>query len=133
MFAGMQQAIESVCPNCHQIFRPDSRNAYHQVFCARPPCQRARRSEMQRVRRRIQNPPRGPHDEGVYDAVMTLRNPLMIGLLSQLLGSVSMEEIEEFMRRLIRKGCDILDPQARAPIDRKRPKIGLFRRAQPKS
>ena len=44
----MDMAKRSKCANCHQPFRVDTRNAWHQRYCAEPRCRSASKSASQR-------------------------------------------------------------------------------------
>ena len=97
------------CLSCIQPFFPDSRNGQRQQYCGRPDCQNVRRKMNQRLRRsRSQDIVRVRSGQKPTEASWLLRNPLFVGLISQLLDSVLPDDIEAYSRRAIAKGLDIL-------------------------
>jgi hypothetical protein len=44
----MDLAKRSKCANCHQLFRADARNAWHQRYCEEPACRSASKAASQR-------------------------------------------------------------------------------------
>ena len=113
------------CQACKKPFISDSRHQDRQRFCSRPACQRARRRANQNLRRSRAKgilplpkttllAPQGqlaaeaamkPHE-----AALAQFHPVIIGLVSQLVDSTSLEDILVFMRRCAARGQDILYP-----------------------
>ena len=89
---------------------PDFRNRKRQLFCALPDCQCQRRSQAQRERRS------GPRKETSLarrlkpsEAAWLKKHPLIIGLISVLVGSTDLNEIETFCAAASERGRRILD------------------------
>src|SRR6266403_2095957 len=97
------------CEACGKSFTPDFRNRKRQVFCGLAECQRQRRNQAQRERRRI------PRKEGLRtrrlkpsEAAWLKKHPLIIGLISVLMGSTDLNEIETFCAAASERGRRIL-------------------------
>ena len=84
------------------------KNAKRQAFCNRPACQRFRRTEAQRQRRK-----RAKAEATLTrllkpsEADWLRRNPLIVGLISMLIGSSDRKEIEACCAALIERGQKI--------------------------
>ena len=98
------------CRACGEPFTPDFRNRKLQVYCGQPDCQRQRRSQAQRERRR------SPRKEAPLtrrlkpsEAAWLKKHPLIIGLISVLMGSTDLNEIETFCAAASERGRRILD------------------------
>ena len=103
-------ASKRKCGACGHHFEPDYRNRTRQAFCRRPECRRSRRAAAQRKRR----------SQAQRDIPLTRRlkpsearwlrkNPLIIGLVSVLIGSTDLEQIETFCASAILRGGKILN------------------------
>ena len=100
----------SHCRACGKAFTPDFRNPTRQAFCTVPTCQRARRTQAQRQRR--QRP--GKQDALTRrlkpsEAAWLKKHPLMIGLISVLIGSTKLEDIAAFCSAASERGARILN------------------------
>ena len=105
---------EHLCLACQRPFTPDPRTRKHQRFCADAECQNVRRAQAQRQRRARATPSSagtGEH-EGLRsrEAAWLAQNPLFIGFVSHLIGSMDRAEVEAVCRRWISRGLDILRP-----------------------
>ena len=97
------------CRACDKSFIPDTWNQNRQVFCSRPECQRRRRTKTQRKRRERSR------EEQVLtrrlkpsEAVWLRKKPIIIGLVSVLVGSTDLREIEAFCAAASHRGSQIL-------------------------
>ena len=63
---------------------------------------------MQRLRRKLKQDSGGARGEAVFEAVLTSKDPLVIGLMSVLLNSCDKSEVEAFLMRLRQRGMHIL-------------------------
>jgi len=119
-------ATKRKCRACGKSFSPDYRNQKEQAFCPRAECRRIRRAEAQRKRR--ERASRGEHLTRRLkpsEAAWLRKNPLIIGLVSVLIGSTDWQEIESFCAAAILRGTKILqggpvevgqkDPQNQQP------------------
>ena len=104
-----QMAAKRKCRACRREFIADPRNDQRQSFCARPECQRLRRTEAQRERR-----DRSRKGGGLTrrlkpsEAAWLRENPFVVGLISVLIGSSNRGEIETYYATLIQRGRKIL-------------------------
>ena len=113
------------CQVCNTLYATDSRNSERQRFCSSPDCQRERRRREQRLRRtkvleRLwlellkddPKPRRGLQKASLLpEASIDTQSPILIGLISMLIDSEDREEIAKVLRRLWRRGVEILNPQ----------------------
>src|SRR5450755_3100216 len=99
----------NVCQTCKGPLIPSARNSPHQRFCPRKSCQRARRSQNQRLRRaKVQEKPLSSNSQAKTNqggfsgeaavkpdeaGIITSFHPVLIGLASQLIGSDDPEDI----------------------------------------
>jgi hypothetical protein len=101
-------ASKRKCRACGKRLTLDYRNKARQEFCGDSRCQRQRRSENQRRRRN-----REKHDSAVTrglkpsEAACLLRNPLIVGLISMLIGSSRPGDIESYCSALVERGTRI--------------------------
>src|SRR5690349_5086887 len=95
------------CRACGEAFTPDPRNQHRQAFCALPDCQRQRRAAVQRRRR--QKEASLTRSLRPSDAAWLKKNPLIIGLISVLIESRDLAEIEAYCSTLIERGTQILN------------------------
>ncbi len=99
-----------VCTACGRAIAPSANNDARQAFCSQAPCQRIRRSEAQRLRRA-----RAKKDATLTrylkpaDADWLRKHPLIVGLISLLIGSGDRNQIEACCAALIERGQKILD------------------------
>ena len=121
------------CRACGEAFVPNHRSQATQAFCPASECQRARRAEAQRKRRKASA-------AGGYltsrlkpsEAAWLRKNPLIIGLISVLIGSTDWQDIEAFCAAAILRGKRVLDgtlvagdlesPEKQAPNEEKPPR-----------
>ena len=103
-------ASKRKCRACGKHFEPDYRNRAQQAFCQRPECRRSRRAAAQRKRRR-QAQTDDPLTRRLKpsEALWLRKNPLIIGLVSVLIGSTDLEQIETFCASAILRGRKILN------------------------
>ena len=103
-------ASERKCRGCGIFFTPDYRNQADQPFRPQPECRRLRRAEAQRQRRR-----RSTHIDSLTrrlkpsEARWLRRNPMIIGLVSVLIGSTAWQDIEAFCAAASLRGRKMLD------------------------
>ncbi len=89
---------------------PDARNDARQAFCSHPDCQRQRRTESQRHRRSLQRKEVAlTRRLNPSEAAWLKQNPLVIGLISVLIDSIDLAEIETYCSTLIARGMSILN------------------------
>ncbi|MCI0541074.1 MAG: hypothetical protein L0Z50_38215 [Verrucomicrobiales bacterium] len=121
------------CLCCKKLFIPDPRSDYHQEFCAKAACRKASKFlSQQRWRDKARNQSywRGPKEvqrvrdwrkahprywkRGVRADNSTLQddcipqNPLLVGLISMLMGSTLQDHIAATCCDLVAKGREIL-------------------------
>lgn len=121
------------CLCCREWFHPDPRSRFRQQFCSKPACRKARKtlahqrwaarpenqdhwrgeSEVERVRLwRLKHPGywkgtrRRPVD-ALQDEILP-KDPLLVGILSELCGSTLQDDIASEYARLLAKGREIL-------------------------
>jgi len=112
------------CEGCGANLKGDYRNAQRQHFCAKQACQKLRRTLRQRLRRQRQrsepsgserplpkfNSRRRPQAASLIpEADITAENPVIIGLISMITDSTSLEELQATYRRLWIRGVQILE------------------------
>jgi hypothetical protein len=103
-------AAQRKCRACGKPFEPDYRTQANQAFCPRPECRRSRRAQAQRKRRN-----QARQDESLTrrlkpsEARWLRKNPMIIGLVSVLIGSTDLQQIETFCAAAILRGTKILD------------------------
>ena len=102
--------MKFICSLCKKPCLADPRNRHHQKVCSRKACQRARRNQSQQERRAKTKVNGRRSSEAVIEAVLTLKHPLIYGLVSMWLGSHDKNDIEAVIRRLLATGRDILNP-----------------------
>ena len=110
------------CQACGKIFTPDRRNGQKQTFCAKQQCQQRRRTLRQKLRRHhaalpgasavpqptAQTALSGPQKASVLSKVdFGSENPVIIGLISMLIGSDDIDEVEAAYRRFKMRGIQI--------------------------
>jgi hypothetical protein len=110
------------CRACGREFEPERRNKGRQSFCARQSCQRVRRTLGQRLRRRGAGPwptaggPASGKQEGsrrlqeasvISEAAFRSEHPVIIGLISMLIGTDETERVEAAYRQLWMRGMQI--------------------------
>ena len=99
-----------VCTACGRAIAPSANNDARQAFCSRPPCQRIRRSEAQCLRRaRAKKDATLTRHLKPADADWLRKHPLIVGLISMLIGSGDRNQIEACCAALIERGQKILD------------------------
>ena len=109
-FLLFMSASKPKCLNCEGIFIPDYRNRTRQRYCRKTNCQRARRAERQRTRRRLARaknsvleatvkPPEAP----CVDAC-TAQDPAFVGLVSVLSGATTRDELNTVIRGITARG-----------------------------
>jgi len=105
-----QMPAERKCRACGQSLRPDYRNHADQAFCPRPACRRQRRAEAQRQRRKhtCQDDPLTRRLKP-SEARWLRKNPMLVGLVSVLIGSTDWQDIEAFCAAASLRGRKILD------------------------
>src|ERR1035437_2983165 len=102
-------ASKRKCQACGKSFSPDYRNQADQAFCPRPACRRFRRAEAQRQRRN-----RSSQDDPLArrlkpsEALWLRKQPMIIGLVPVLIGSIDGQEIEAFCAAASFRGRNIL-------------------------
>jgi hypothetical protein len=107
------------CKACERPFVVDHRSSEQHAFCARAACQRRRRSQAQRHRRRTRRSVAAGNEairvrtrlQGTVkpsEAAIHLQNPLFIGLISMITGSTDLEEIQQVARKAYQQGRNIL-------------------------
>src|SRR6266481_2424076 len=97
------------CPACGKSFAPDFRNRNRQAFCGLPDCQSQRRTQAQRERRkRPQKEVPLTRRLKPSEAAWLKKNPMIIGLISVLMGSTDLKEIEVFCAAASERGRRIL-------------------------
>ena len=105
-----EMASKRECRACRKSFSPDYRNQADQAFCPRPECRRFRRAEAQRKRR---NRPGQDHlltrRLKPSEARWLRKNPMVVGLVSVLIGSTDWQDIEAFCAAAALRGRKILD------------------------
>ena len=100
---------EQKCQGCEEMFLTDPKNRHRQAFCSRPECQRARRTQSQRKRReQLRKGQTLTRRMKPSEAAWLGRNPLIVGLISTLIGSTSMSDIEAFCAAASERGARIL-------------------------
>lgn len=98
------------CRGCGVFFIPDFRNEADQAFCPRPECRRSRRAEAQRQRRKRSRQADNLTRRLKPSEARWLRaNPMIIGLVSVLIGSTDMMDIEAFCAAASLRGRKILE------------------------
>jgi hypothetical protein len=98
------------CRACGVFFSPDFRNEANQAFCPRPECRRSRRAEAQRQRRNLSRQgDRLTRRLKPSEARWLQANPMIVGLISVLIGSTDMMEIEAFCAAASLRGRKLLD------------------------
>jgi hypothetical protein len=103
-------AAKRKCRACGKPFSPDYRNQADQAFCPRPECRRLRRAEVQRKRReRSRQAASLTRRLRPSEADWLRKNPIIIGLVSVLIGSTDWKDIEAFCAAAILRGKKILD------------------------
>jgi len=103
-------AAQRKCRACGKRFETDYRNQAHQAFCQRPECRRSRRAEAQRKRRhRSRREASLTRRLKPFEALWLRKNPLIIGLVSVLIGSTDLQQIEAFCAAAILRGTKIPD------------------------
>jgi hypothetical protein len=110
------------CRACGREFEPEHRNKGRQAFCARQGCQRVRRTLGQRLRRRGAGPgptaggPASDKQEGprrlqeasvISEAAFRSEHPVIIGLISMLIGTDEADRVEAAYRQLWMRGMRI--------------------------
>ena len=104
-----QMAIKRKCHHCGKPLRPEARNSERQRTCSRSACRRARRVEAQRKRRRgIKKDDSLTRRLKPSEASWLRNNPVIVGLVSLLIGSTNLKEIEAFCAAASQRGQDIL-------------------------
>src|SRR5947207_13235266 len=97
------------CQSCGKRFPSDYRINGRQQFCGDAECQRRRRTDNQRSRRN-----RTKHGGTVKrllkpsDAAWLRRNPLLVGLISVLIDSSDLGDIQRYYSALVHRGSKIL-------------------------
>ena len=108
-------ASKRKCRACGVFFSPDFRNEANQAFCPRPECRRSRRAEAQRQRRNLSRQgDRLTRRLKPSEARWLQANPMIVGLISVLIGSTDMKEIEAFCAAASLRGRKLLD---RVPLE----------------
>jgi len=103
-------AAQRKCRACGKHFEPDYRNHANQAFCKWPECQGSRRAEAQRKRRALAKKVNSlTRRLKPSEALWLRKNPLIIGLVSVLIGSTDLQEIETFCASAILRGKKIVD------------------------
>ena len=103
---GLEMHAKKKCRACGKSFVADPRNHQRQAFCKRPKCQRTRRSETQRKRRK-QVSIKGRLKP--TDAAWLQQHPLIIGLVALLIGSSDKQDIQNFCAAATQRGVNILN------------------------
>ena len=132
----MAGIIRKKCCNCKELFIPDPRNAKRQKYCRKVQCRKASKAASQRrwlakpenqgyfcgpknVKRvqlwREDNPgyrrgKRKTAKDALQDPLMA-QDPVLIGLISNFIGSALQDDIAMAARRMQQFGDDILNPQ----------------------
>ena len=103
-------ASKRTCRACGKSFSPDYRNQADQAFCSRPECRRFRRAEAQRQRRQ-RSSKEDPLTRRLKpsEARWLRANPMIVGLVSVLIGSTDWQDIEAFCAAAILRGETILN------------------------
>jgi hypothetical protein len=129
----LQMKTESNCKACTKPFVPRENNRKHQRFCSEPSCQQARRSYNQRCRRKEMEGKRTQSKQpqaAVYksfgveaglkpaEAALARFHPVIIGMVSQMIGSIYPEDILATIRRLWQRGNDIVDAPSLKSIEK---------------
>jgi hypothetical protein len=111
------------CKACKKPFIPRANNRKRQSFCSAPSCQQARRSHNQRCRRRQANRNQTQSNQpqasdykpfaveaGLKptEAALARFHPVIIGMVSHMIGSIYPDDILASIRRLCERGNDIL-------------------------
>jgi len=111
------------CKDCEREFAPDRRNQWRQAYCPTKSCQRRRRTLQQRLRRQKEaarpKRPESPFNEPeggrrlqtasvISEADFRAENPVIIGLISMLTGTIDVEQIERTYRQLLLRGMQII-------------------------
>ena len=100
---------ERKCRACDEMYLTDPRNRNRQEFCSQPECQSARRTRSQRNRReQLRKGQTLTRRMKPSEAAWLRRNPLIVGLISTLIGSTSMSDIEAFCEAASERGARIL-------------------------
>ncbi len=103
-------ASQRKCRACGKPFHPDYRNAATQAFCPQPECRRARRAKSQRHRRdRARQGNSITRQLKPSEALWLHKNPMIIGLISVLIGSTDIQDIEAFCAAASLRGRKIVD------------------------
>jgi len=133
----MKRPAKRKCRHCKEFFRPDYRNRHHQRYCSKPACRRQSKADAQR--RWLEKPEneghfcgpensqrvkawrkahRGywrkgkPEAKGALQDLCLTQPALVVGLIATLTGSALQEDIADAVRRLQRRGQDILGANA---------------------
>jgi hypothetical protein len=111
------------CSACGAEFAPDRRNQGRQSYCTRKGCQRERRAVRQRLRRleavgkagllgSQPGPRRLQAASVISEDAWRPENPIIIGLISMLTGSIDLKEIQLVCQKLRERGTAILSGQS---------------------
>ena len=133
----LRMAKSRKCKACGRPFAPDVRNTKTQAYCTKPDCQRQRRTLAQRLRRHLVRPNAPPtrdapddarrlHAASVFsEADIRDEHPVIIGLISMLIGSDDFSSVEATYRKLWIQGLRIVsdDRGPQMPIS---PIINMF-------
>ena len=110
------------CRACGREFEPEHRNKGRQSFCSRQSCQRVRRTLGQRLRRRgagsgstVGGPASGQQEGSrrlqeasvISEAAFRSEHPVIIGLISMLIGTDETDRVEAAYRQLWMRGMQI--------------------------
>ena len=110
------------CRACGQEFEPEHRNKGRQSFCSRQSCQRVRRTLGQRLRRRgagsgstVGGPASGQQEGSrrlqeasvISEAAFRSEHPVIIGLISMLIGTDEPDRVEAAYQRFWMQGVQI--------------------------
>ena len=135
------------CKGCGATLKADYRNKDRQSFCARKACQKLRRARGQRIRRQQQRaakptskaqigtpkPARRPQEASLVSPPdIRAENPVIIGLISMITGSIDLEEIAATHRQLWIRGQQILEG-AQLPNAGNSQPISVFQELQERS
>ena len=116
------------CSACGSLFQVDKRNRDRQSYCRTLECQRARKAHSQRVRRQrkqdLGDDPWHPRKSSRLQSASSnsqtdwnTQDPLIVGLISMLIGSHDLKEIQACARSLRERGAAVFGPST--PIEYK--------------
>ena len=118
------------CRACGREFEPEHRNKGRQAFCSRRSCQLVRRTLSQRLRRRgmgsvpTADRPVSGKQEGsrqlqeasvISEAAFRSEHPVIIGLISMLIGTDETDRVEAAYRQLWMRGMQITSGNTSTP------------------